>query len=159
MIKNLKHYQYNFLNKDYCEWLIKLFLDNKEFHDEHGPTNFIYLRNYMEFDPIKKLTGKIAKDCIDNVDEDCFINYHQIVEWKKKSKQEEHFDFDYHPYTSIIYLNDDFDGGETIVGDTCIIPKVGKIVTFEGSKILHKVNPIKNGTRYTLPIWYKIDGF
>ena len=63
-------------------------------------------------------------------------------------------DFDYHSHTSILYLNDDYKGGETVVGDKVIKPKKGKIILFEGNKIKHQVLQIRSGIRYTNPTWY-----
>jgi hypothetical protein len=52
-------------------------------------------------------------------------------------------------WTSIIFLNDDFEGGELIV-DNCIIkPKKNQLVLFTGNEP-HMVNPIINGERFTL---------
>ena len=64
-------------------------------------------------------------------------------------------DFDYHPYTSILYLNDNYTGGETIVDGTTIIPEKNKLIGFEGDKMTHSVNEITEGTSYTIPCWYK----
>ena len=36
-----------------------------------------------------------------------------------------------------------------------IIPEKNKLIGFEGNKIIHKVNEIKKGSRYTLPCWYR----
>ena len=68
--------------------------------------------------------------------------------------QDEHIDFDHHTFTSILYLNDDFEGGQTVVGDKIIKPEKGKIIFFNGNQIKHKVLPIESGTRYTNPTWY-----
>ena len=52
-------------------------------------------------------------------------------------------------WTSIVFLNDDFEGGELIV-DNCIIkPKKNELVLFTGNEP-HMVNPIINGERFTL---------
>jgi hypothetical protein len=52
-------------------------------------------------------------------------------------------------WTSIVFLNDDFEGGELIV-DNCIIkPKKNQLVLFTGNEP-HMVNPIINGERFTL---------
>ena len=66
------------------------------------------------------------------------------------------------PYTdfaSILYLNDDFEGGETYFEDGNICkPKTGTCVIFESMKHFHGVHPANvDGTgsdRMTAPIWY-----
>jgi predicted 2-oxoglutarate/Fe(II)-dependent dioxygenase YbiX len=60
----------------------------------------------------------------------------------------------------IIYLNDDFEGGETefldAVSDGTIKPEVGKMLLFSHGQ-LHKGNPVPTGTKYVLrtDIMYK----
>jgi hypothetical protein len=59
-------------------------------------------------------------------------------------------------YNSLLYLNDDFEGGEffTTTGLT-IKPIKGRLTFFDGSKIYHGLNHVKNCHRYTLSIWWK----
>lgn len=61
-------------------------------------------------------------------------------------------------YTSILYLNDDYDGGHTYFGEddkeTIFTSKKGRIVFFDGQHFLHGVKPISNGNRYTVASWY-----
>tara|TARA_Y100001937_G_C6954466_1_gene256141 strand:- start:7 stop:471 length:465 start_codon:yes stop_codon:yes gene_type:complete len=83
------------------------------------------------------------------------INYFEIVKWPTGEFQDEHVDFDYHPYTSILYLNDDYKGGETIVSGATIQPEKNKLIGFEGVNLTHSVNQITEGTRYTVPCWYR----
>ena len=68
---------------------------------------------------------------------------------------EYHKDFNHQKYTSVVYLNDDFEGGETVVETIAIKPEVGKIVTFEGPKMHHGINEIKKASRFVVPVWYK----
>ena len=83
------------------------------------------------------------------------INYFEIVKWLQNESQDKHKDFSFHPYTSILYLNDNFKGGETVVDDKVIKPEKCKLISFEGNKIIHGVNTITKGERYTVPCWYK----
>jgi len=99
----------------------------------------------------------ILNNFIKKINKNYVINYFEIVKWPCGEFQKEHFDFEYHPYTTILYLNDNFEGGETVVGHKHIIPEKNKLVGFEGNKIIHKVNEIKKGTRYTLPCWYRYE--
>ena len=86
------------------------------------------------------------------------VDWLQIVHWPKGSFQEFHKDFESQDtvLTSITYLNDDFVGGETIFEDGTIVkPKKGRTLFFDGMYYTHKVNLIKKGNRYTVPVWYK----
>lgn len=66
-------------------------------------------------------------------------------------------------FTTVIYLNDDFSGGEThfpVTGDT-IIPKQGKLVIWKNllsgkcnSKSLHASTPVTQGIKYVLVSWF-----
>ena len=124
--------------------------DKRTFY--HRKTEVVLLSSYLVYDS-KKLNGRL-NFTIKNIDAKAFINYFQIVKWPLKESQQPHRDFDYHPYTSIIYLNDNFKGGETVVEETVIKPKQGLMILFSGDKKIHSVNKIKKGTRYTIPCWY-----
>jgi predicted 2-oxoglutarate/Fe(II)-dependent dioxygenase YbiX len=52
-------------------------------------------------------------------------------------------------WTSIVFLNDDFEGGELII-DNCILkPKKNQLILFTGNEP-HMVTPIVSGERFTL---------
>ena len=84
----------------------------------------------------------------------------QLTIWKKNSKQIMHYDEtrDTTNLTSITYLNEDFTGGETVFDNGVVVkPEVGKTVFFNGKDYLHGVNPIIEGVRYVMAIWYTSD--
>lgn len=60
-------------------------------------------------------------------------------------------------YNSILYLNDDFHGGEFITPklNCSISPIPGRLIIFDGSTIEHGINPIRGNTRYTIIFWWK----
>ena len=90
-------------------------------------------------------------------DERAYVNHITIVKWPAGEKQKTHKDLPIYSSTSIIYLNDNFDGGETRVGDVIVKPKTGKIITFTGNEHEHEVFEVKNGSRYTIAVWYGND--
>ncbi len=53
--------------------------------------------------------------------------------------------------TMLVYLNEDFDGGETtfVIEFQKIKPKIGMVLLFD-HKILHSGMPVTNGTKYVL---------
>lgn len=161
------HENKNFINRNLCDWLIKFHkeyyprfgmptdLNNRNCLDLFSSCHFIKLDNeHNDSDPIKYLISKISQH-ISEIDPTAFINYAQIVHWPTESYQPSHLDFSYHTSTSIIYLNDDFSGGKTVVDDETIQPESGKILTFNGSILKHEVLPVLSGDRYTIAIWYK----
>jgi predicted 2-oxoglutarate/Fe(II)-dependent dioxygenase YbiX len=150
----------NFISDDFCDYLIDVFKNNPQLHNEHPPfLQVIYLQDIMELDTIKKLTGLISHHCITELDKNAYINYHQIAEWKTGAFQGLHKDYDFHNFTSVLYLNDNFEGGQTLVNDEISHPKKGKLISFAGKDLIHEVRTVTKGTRYTVPVWYKLDYF
>lgn len=62
-------------------------------------------------------------------------------------------------YSSVLYLNDDYDGGELFFPEfnLTIKPKLGDLVTFPtNSMYIHGVKEVKYGTRYTIALsWFR----
>jgi len=64
--------------------------------------------------------------------------------------------------TFVLYLNDDFEGGELIFPDLHIQvkPKPGLLVAFPSDQnYVHGVNPVKSGERFSIVTWARISGF
>lgn len=59
-------------------------------------------------------------------------------------------------YSSVLFLNDDFDGGELQIGETVIKPKAGMLVAFDADTP-HQVLKITRGVRLTMPGFYTFD--
>jgi hypothetical protein len=150
----------SFLSVDECNRLIeihrKLLIHSGKLHNETEVLNVMYMMSSDNEDDIfiKYIHGKIT-DHIKAIDRGSFINFFEIVKWKEGLSMSKHFDFDFHTWTSVIYLNDDYEGGETVVGDKEVVPLKGKIVTFQGVSVLHGVNKVLKGDRYTVPVWYR----
>jgi len=63
-------------------------------------------------------------------------------------------------YTALVYLNDNFTGGELVFPDrdVVIIPKSGLFVGFPSNhKFVHAVPNVLSGKRYSLPVWFTMD--
>lgn len=81
----------------------------------------------------------------------------QFTYWSPNSLQDLHFDNTRETtvLTSITYLNDDYEGGETYFENGIVIkPKKGKTVFFDGKRHKHGVNKIIQGNRYVCAFWY-----
>ena len=62
----------------------------------------------------------------------------------------------------VLYLNDDFEGGELFFSDYNIKvkPEAGLLLTFPSThKYMHSVEPVTKGTRYAMVCWATIKGF
>jgi len=63
-------------------------------------------------------------------------------------------------YTALVYLNDDFTGGELVFPalDVLITPQPGLLVSFPSNhKFVHAVPKVRSGKRYSLPVWFTVD--
>ena len=63
-------------------------------------------------------------------------------------------------YTGLVYLNDNFTGGELVFPDldVFIAPKPGLLVGFPSNhKFVHAVPKVLFGKRYSLPVWFTVN--
>ncbi len=94
----------------------------------------------------------------------------QIVRWPEGFEQQPHADAENpngasHPYfwrayASLIYLNNDFDGGQIYFPHQKLAPQItpGMLVFFPGTlEFLHGVSKVARGTRYTLASFWTFD--
>lgn len=83
----------------------------------------------------------------------------EIQLWPIGSKSEKHIhDFGNRvdtKYNSLLYLNDNFSGGEFYTDDIIVKPKAGRLTLFDGSKTWHGVNEVLDNHRHTLIFWWK----
>ena len=136
----------NFLPKTECSKLI-------EFYNSNINESFSYRDTF----PLNISPDLIAKDILYECkiyDENILLDTCQIVKWPAGSFMKPHTDPPGDVFAAIVYLNDDYIGGETCFEDMQIIPEIGKLVIFSNSELLHWVNTIKKATRYTLALWF-----
>jgi len=145
----------NVLNKSECDELIHCYNLNGPTHqwDNFFPMTIDmdnqYLRNH-----ILKIQNTINEFLKDNL----VVDWCEIVRWPVGSFKLPHKDITSKEttFTSVTYLNDDYEGGETyIVDDIKIVPKAGRTFFFDGVFYTHGVTEVKKYDRYTIPIWYK----
>ena len=148
-----------FVSKKECKNLIEIYSSNKNLAHKHksSPHSYIYpldlaKHRIPETDFIKNKLNEIARH------KNAVIDYFQIVKWPTGSELPLHLDVakDNTILTSILYLNNDYEEGETYLGEGTIIkPQVGRVIFFDGRYYRHGVKPIKKGTRFVIPAWYK----
>jgi hypothetical protein len=143
----------NFLSKKECNFLINFYKSNENksvlFRDVYP----IQLdeNNFMVNFLVKKLetTSKLFNSKID---------WFEIVKWPIGSYQDLHFDTASNKTTlsSIVYLNENFEGGQTYYEDnTTIQPIIGRALFFDGNFHKHGVKKVKKDIRYVIAAWYK----
>jgi|TARA_R100000455_G_C6271479_1_gene127739 hypothetical protein len=141
--------KYDLFNYEEIIFLIDCFKKNKNLHINYDGRTTLELQGQ-----VKDLIYSRYKPYIfDNL-----IDWTQIVLWPPNTYQDLHLDEREKNTTisSITYLNDDYQGGETVFKDHTIIkPKLGKTIFFSGRKLQHGVNKVLNKPRYTIATWYK----
>ena len=132
---------------------------DKTYHLDHGG---LYSR----------IVGNFCPYHADNVQFDCPIHGNNQSYLRKKCKgncPNAKFVFNHtywREYTALVYLNDDFEGGEILFEDgPCnrlyrkIIPIKANMLVLapNGSDFYHEVFTIRKGTRYAIHLWYTSD--
>ena len=99
-----------------------------------------------------------------------YPHYSELVVWREGKSMPLHKD-DGQPgydeaflwmrkYSVVVYLNDDYSGGETVIKPTVgrefvSVPKTGSIVIFKSNEeCMHGVTEITSGTRFTHALWF-----
>ena len=143
----------NFLSINECNSLISFYEENKKNSIKFRDTFFLDLK---EQNLDKTLINNICN--ISRLINGSIIDWAQIVYWPTGSFQDLHYDKALNKTTlsSICYLNDDYEGGQTYFGEGTIFShKKGRILFFDGNYYLHGVKKITSGNRYVLAIWYR----
>jgi hypothetical protein len=146
----------NFISKDECLQLIDFY--NKNIQNSYRYYYSFPLDTTLDKNFLKTITEKIEKICHKFVS-NCKLDTRHIVRWPEGSKMPPHYDPPSDVLACLIYLNDDYIGGETCFENNFLFeqevkPEIGKLVVFSNSEILHWVNEVKEGTRYTLALWF-----
>jgi predicted 2-oxoglutarate/Fe(II)-dependent dioxygenase YbiX len=159
----------NFVDPNICKELVDWFrcqsyrtVTTKSFYDNRT-IEYKDIHNIH----IKQLINAIRTDVTFKVrhlfNEQVYADFTSLVYWPDGYSMDIHMDnkwldgspnyVPYRKYSSVIYLNDDYKGGQTIFPEfENIQPKTGKLLIFP-SHYLHGVEKVE-GERYTLPIWF-----
>ena len=141
----------NFITDIQCDQLISFFNENRDkiSHYSVNSTNTLKVK-LIETSLISSIKDNIISHCLSLTNSKVYLDNYEIVEWPKDSYHPPHYDLPTDIFSSLIYLNENFVGGETYFSDSKIIkPKKGTCLTFSNSKYRHSVNKINIGTRYT----------
>ena len=144
-MKRLILRQDNFISADKCQALVERFKIKSHFSKKFRDTIVL---GFRDDDVLKLIIETFTFYPFKNIDN------MEIVKWPTGSKMTLHRD-EGDTFSWIIYLNDDFEGGETVIDGIKIQPKIGRLVLFSNGFYEHEVKEITKGTRYTLIAWYK----
>ena len=107
--------------------------------------------------PLSYIVQDLFVKCQRYFDEHIQVGWAEVVRWPKDSFMGMHYDLadEKTVVSSVTYLNDNYDGGDTVFEDLLEIkPKVGRTIFFHGVQYRHGVSRVIEGQRYTLPVWY-----
>lgn len=137
----------NFLSDEYCDELIKV-------HKQHCTTEakpdeqrpFYVNGKYPDIEyKVEKLSRQLS-----NLAQ---LETTAIVHWSVGSHMKPHYDHPQDLFAAIIYLNDDYKGGQTCFENAEIQPEKGKLLLFSSCGVKHWVNMVCESDRYTLAFW------
>lgn len=155
----------NLLNKEECENIISLIKSGRVsvFQDSKSART---LEESFEVNQIlRKYSDVLNKAHRENNGfyPELYTTQAYLTAWVEGGYAGPHIDNPKHgegfiQFSSIIYLNEDFEGGEIEFPNQKFKykPKIGSAVIFPsaGTEYLHKVNEIKSGIRYTIAMWH-----
>jgi hypothetical protein len=142
----------NFVSNNDCDYLIDLYRKNQSLSFQYAHTRPLSL---------PELNDKIVNDLIDKIR--CFaeniekcsliVDTAQIVNWPVGAYMERHLDPATDVFAGLIYLNDNYLGGNTGFIDREIKPEKGKFVIFYNSMLEHWVTEVEINERFVLAVW------
>ena len=144
-----------------CSDMISIYENNKHSANVWRDTKALNLEdisNQEELNRCKRAIKYVNNAAVSFFGSDTYIELAEIVKWPTGSHQAPHTDVSRESttYTSVTYLNDDFQGGETdfTTENFSVKPKVGRSILFDGKRFEHGVKKITEGVRYTFALWY-----
>ena len=142
----------NYLTSEECDYYNTLINDL-------GVGNYSWEKRTIDItkDKIVNKTINFFKNCLNLKLE---ITQAQIQNWNIGSSSDLHIHNwngrESTKYNSLIYLNNDFEGGEFFTKNGISIkPKKGLLTIFNGQKVWHGVKTVKNKDRKTIIFWWK----
>jgi hypothetical protein len=170
----MRHFTYDqVLTDEACDYLVKFFSQNIETLGKTDKNSDFSSRtiNFSSIDFQRDRHFRMAKQLLNmarlkacNLVKnqynlvDLYPEFSQIVRWPMGSSQDLHKDVARQSTThaGIIYLNDNFKGGETEFPEfgELVQPKKGMLLGFPGRDLLHGVKKVQSGNRFTVACWF-----
>ena len=152
----------NFLSASDCDKLVQIYKENEDDSYQYYDSFPLDISNKLICNNpiIENIYDRIKSICENfNNEEDISCYTFQLVKWTQGSFQMDHYDLEDTKFSGILYLNDEYCGGHTVIEyqDRIRVKGKGKLLIIKDSdKILHSVQTVSSGTRYTLAIWFEI---
>lgn len=153
----------SFLDKDECDFLIRNWV-------AENPNDTSQWQNRVCWSALDSNKGVIEERILRFARQKTGLNLSimdtNIVKWNKGDEMPPHNDlganreFPNRNFAAIVYLNDNYQGGELMFPDLGFGIKghAGELIIFRGDSIMHGVNKINSGNRYTIASWLTING-
>jgi hypothetical protein len=141
----------NFLTAEECNKVIDFYtynLDKKFTHERTEPIKILNCKDPFINYCLEKIKLKCCR--LDSV----YMDNAEIINWLDGSFAPPHYDKG-DRFAAIIYLNDNYVGGELILNNVKIKLDVGEFIVFDNGNLLHSVNTV-TGRRCTLSTWFKL---
>lgn len=161
MINNKISIINNYISQEDAKKFIDFFNNNESFSEystNYGAQDFV--DNLDLFDLLKKYENKVAltHQVLNNLNNKIYPYAGLGFKWKDGWSQQAHIDAigpgESIEYSSVIYLNDNYEGGEIEFPNQKFIYKPKKLSAIffpgKGEEYLHQVNKIIGNDRYTL---------
>ncbi|MCZ6604194.1 MAG: 2OG-Fe(II) oxygenase [Alphaproteobacteria bacterium] len=172
-----------FLSTEKCDHLVDCLERNIKLVAKDAPGNeffddrYLWITSLPETEPKAKWFMQEARMRICEIlqrfyeeTEPIYSDTIQLVKWWEGIEHTAHADNE-HPdgslhntpfrdYAAVVYLNDDYEGGEFFIEPLKIMlrPEKGTMVCFRGDMShMHGVKMVTKGLRYTMPSWYTKD--
>ncbi len=170
----------NVIDRHYCDNIFNYYKNNHN-NNLNDITKLPWFEGnilYWDFLKNTKIKNEISecRDIITNLvkksfNVDVFPNTTTLVMWKKGKSMSIHKDNAYEndkrllhmrKYSTVMYINDDFEGGETVILkensneiEYVSKPQTGSVLIFRSDEsCLHCVKKIEKGERLTLAMWF-----
>ena len=147
----------NFITKSECDYFISLAAKpNIETRLKYGEDNPLWPERLIDITNhqiVNRLSNRLKE--VFNID--LQIEEAQIQNWIEgsESRPHTHIEWPQVKYNSLIYLNNNFEGGEFYTPNIKVRPEPGLLTFFDGSITEHGLSKVKNNDRFTLIFWWK----
>ena len=164
----------NLLTYNQCQQIIQFHRTHKHLTSVGSATDYNGIRfQHIQTPWVRQLVGQVALNLICEIYKtQGKVTYPEMIainEWPIGGFQEPHLDTysseslldldnleqNQREWTCILYLNDNFQGGETYVpyGEE-YVPETGTGLLFQGIYIKHGVRKVRRNSRHTIYFWF-----
>ena len=145
----------NFLDYNLCDYYFKQINDL-------GPGVYDWDVRSKDITKDKKIVNKVRKFLCKQLNADLEIDQAQLQNWNVGSRSGFHRHQNREgdgvrdtALNSLIYLNDDFEGGEFITPNNSYKPNKGDLTFFNGYTLWHGVDEVLKKDRKTIIFWWE----